>query len=178
MFQQIVSLKFGFLEVVQVPKGFKKPREVRRLHLLYFPNRSLLLRVLMGNQRGSPRKHTQSVQRPERWPGPGSQEPFEKSSGFTIKVKIQVVIYVMRNFFHGFCRADGFCMRFPTVWKCCPKKMFLHLIFARVFSFKHFGWLQKTFLLIDLRQWIESINRINESNRWIESMHRINESNQ
>ena len=30
-------------------------------------------------------------------------------------------------------------------------KMFLHLIFARVFSFKHFGWLQKIFLLIDLR---------------------------
>ena len=105
----------------------------------------------------------------------------------------------MRKFFHGFCRADGFCMRFPTVWKCCPKKMFLHLIFARVFSFKHFGWLQKTFLLIDLRpcfhfddllercsihlhyesnQSIEWMNRINEWKQWIEPMNRINESNQ
>ena len=131
--------------------------------------------------------------------GPGSQRPFEKSSGFTIKVKIQVVILVLRKVFHGFCRADGFCMRFPTVWKCCPKKMFLHLIFARVFSFKHFGWLQKTFLLIDLRpcfhfddllercsihlhyesnQSIEWMNRINEWKQWIEPMNRINESNQ
>ena len=105
----------------------------------------------------------------------------------------------MRKIFHGFCRADGFCMRFPTVWKCCPKKMFLHLIFARVFSFKHFGWLQKTFLLIDLRpcfhfddllercsihlhyesnQSIEWMNRINEWKQWIEPMNRINESNQ
>ena len=105
----------------------------------------------------------------------------------------------MRKVFHGFCRADGFCMRFPTVWKCCPKKMFLHLIFARVFSFKHFGWLQKTFLLIDLRpcfhfddllercsihlhyesnQSIEWMNRINEWKQWIEPMNRINESNQ
>ena len=105
----------------------------------------------------------------------------------------------MRKVFHGFCRADGFCMRFPTVWKCCPKKMFLHLIFARVFSFKHFGWLQKTVLLIDLRpcfhfddllercsihlhyesnQSIEWMNRINEWKQWIEPMNRTNESNQ
>ena len=29
----IVSLKFVFLEVAQVPRGFKKLREVRRIHL-------------------------------------------------------------------------------------------------------------------------------------------------
>ena len=105
----------------------------------------------MAVKRGSPRKHTQSVQRP-LWPaGPGPRQPFEKSSGFTIKVQKKRLVCEPRKIFHGFCRADGFCMRFPTVWKCCPKKMFLHLIFARVFSFKHFGWLQKTFLLIDLR---------------------------
>ena len=101
----------------------------------------------------------------------------------------------MRKFFHGFCRAVGFFMRFPIVWKCCPKKMFLHLIFARVFSFKHFGWLQKTVLLIDLRPcfhfddllercsihlhlWIESKHRMNESNQWMEAMNRSMESNQ
>ena len=149
----------------------------------------------MGVKEGSPRKHTQSVQRPLSPPGPGSQRHFEKSSGFTIKVQKKRLVLRPRKIFHGFCRADGFCMRFPTVWKCCPKKMFLHLIFARVFSFKHFGWLQKTFLLIDLRPcfhfddllercsihlhlWIESKHRMNESNQWMEAMNRTNESNQ
>ena len=30
--ENVVSLKFGFLEVAQVPRGFKKLREVRRIH--------------------------------------------------------------------------------------------------------------------------------------------------
>ena len=42
----------------------------------FFPNRSLLLRVLMAVKEGSPRKHTQSVQRPLWSAGPGSQRLF------------------------------------------------------------------------------------------------------
>ena len=54
------------------------------LHM-FFPNRSLLLGFSWCIKEGSPRKHTQSVQRPLRPAGPGVPGPFENSSGFTIK---------------------------------------------------------------------------------------------
>ena len=54
-----------------------------------------------GSKEGSPRKHTQSVQRPLLAAGPGVQGPFENSSGFTIKVKIYVFILLDRKICNG-----------------------------------------------------------------------------
>ena len=80
-----------------------------------FPNRSLLLRVLMAIKEGSPRKHTQSVQRHERWPGPRPHPLFENSSGFTIKVKIYFLFYVREKFATVKIRVWRFITKSSTV---------------------------------------------------------------
>ena len=97
----------------------------------FFPNRSLLLGFSSGIKEGSPRKHTQSVQRPLWPPGPGAQGPFENSSGFTIKVKIYFFILTRRKFFSGKTKH-----------------------FSTSGSFSYSCWLlrQKSFLLIDLQE--------------------------
>ena len=50
-----------------------------------FPNRSLLLRVLMGHQRVGTQKHTQTVKRPALSAGPESQNPSHKNTKINIK---------------------------------------------------------------------------------------------
>ena len=84
----------------------------------------------MGIKRGSPRKHTQSVQRPLWWPGPRPQGQFENSSGFTIKVKIYFFILLGRKICNG--KNKGLALLDP-------------------FSYCFKMTLQKNVLLIDLR---------------------------
>ena len=124
----------------------------------------------MGVKRGSPRKHTQSVQRPERWPGPRPQGHFENSSGFTIKVKFQVAFFVREKFATVKIRVWRFWTHFPIVLKWPSKKMFCWLIFVHVFTCTMNR-------IKESNEWIESMNGSNESNQWIESTNRINESN-
>ena len=114
----------------------------------FFPNRSLLLRVLMAVKEGSPRKHTQSVQRPSWQLGPRPRGPFENSSGFTIKVKFQVAFFVMEKFATVKIRVWRFWTHFPIVLKWPSKNIFRWLIFVHVFTFtfrcsskKLFCWL-------------------------------------
>ena len=78
-----------------------------------FPNRGFLLRVLSSIKEGSTQKHTQSVKRPARTPGPESQGHFENHSGFTIKVKIYLLFYTEAKIVHGFCRVGDFQAYFP-----------------------------------------------------------------
>ena len=121
----------------------------------------------MTIKEGSPRKHTQSVQRPLVPAGPRPQGLFENSSGFTIKVKIYFFILIDRKICNG--KNKGLALLDP-------------------FSYCFKMTLQKNVLLIDLRpcfhlhyesnQRIEWMNRINEWKQWIESMNRIDESNQ
>ena len=149
----------------------------------------------MGIKEGSPRKHTQSVQRPERWPGPGAQGPFENSSGFTIKVKIYFFILTDRKICNGKNKGLALLDPFSYCFKMTLQKNVLLIDLRPCFHFYFSLLLQKTFLLIDLRPcfhfddllercsihlhlWIESKHRMNESNQWMEAMNRTNESNQ
>ena len=51
----------------------------------FFPNRSLLLRVLMVHQRVGTQKHTQTVQRSSWSAGQESQDPYPKNTSLSIK---------------------------------------------------------------------------------------------
>ena len=74
--------------------------------LCFFPNRSLLLRVLIEVQRGGAQKHTQAVKRSERPAGPESRELFQNSSRILAKVKILSFMFVFGKFFSG--KTNGF----------------------------------------------------------------------
>ena len=149
----------------------------------------------MAIKEGSPRKHTQSVQRPERWPGPRPQGQFENSSGFTIKVKIYFFILTDRKICNGKNKGLALLDPFSYCFKMTLQKNVLLIDLRPCFHFYFSLLLQKTFLLIDLRPcfhfddllercsihlhlWIESKHRMNESNQWMEAMNRTNESNQ
>ena len=118
---------------------------------MYFPNRSLLLGFSWSIKEGSPRKHTQSVQRPLWWPGPGAQGPFENSSGFTIKVKIYFFILTDRKICNGKNKGLALLDPFSYCFKMTLQKNVLLIDLRPCFHFYFSLLLQKTFLLIDLR---------------------------
>ena len=153
----------------------------------------------MAVKEGSPRKHTQSVQRPPPPAGPRSQQLFENSSGFTIKVKIYFFILTDRKICNGKNKGLALLDPFSYCFKMTLQKNVLLIDLRPCFHFYFSLLLQKTFLLIDLRpcfhfddllercsihlhyesnQSIEWMNRINEWKQWIEPMNRTNESNQ
>ena len=124
----------------------------------------------MAVKRGSPRKHTQSVQRPLSSSGPGLAGPFENSSGFTIKAQRMTLISTLNKFATVKIRVWRFWTHFPIVLQWPSKKMFCWLIFVHVFTCTMNR-------IKESNEWIESMNGSNESNQWIESTNRINESN-
>ena len=136
----------------------------------------------MAIKRGDSQKHTQRVQRSGRWPGPGSQRLFENSSGFTSKVKIQVVFYTRRKFATVKIRVWRSLNRIiePNQWiepmnRISESNQWIESV-NRINESNQ--WIGSVNRISESNQWIESMNRINEANQWIESMNRVNESNQ
>ena len=156
----------------------------------------------MGVKEGSPRKHTQSVQRPLWAAGPGSQGPFEKKRSRCSFLKKSNKKGQYENFFTVFVEPMAFACVFLLFENAARKKCF-YTWSSRVFfhlntlvgSKKLFCWLifvHVFTLTISLKgalftctmnrikasnEWIESMNGNNESNQWIEPTNRINESN-
>ena len=153
----------------------------------------------MGIKEGSPRKHTQSVQRPLPPPGPGSQGPFEKKRSRCSFLKKSNKKALCENFFTVFVEPMAFACVFLLFENAARKKCF-YTWSSRVFfhlntlvgSKKLFCWLIFVHVFtvtISLKgalftctyesnQSIEWTNRINEWKQWIEALNRTNESNQ
>ena len=156
----------------------------------------------MAVKEGSPRKHTQSVQRPLWSAGPGSQRLFEKKRSRCSFLKKSNKKALCENFFTVFVEPMAFACVFLLFENAARKKCF-YTWSSRVFfhlntlvgSKKLFCWLifvHVFTLTISLKgalftctmnrikasnEWIESMNGSNESNQWIEPTNRINESN-
>ena len=99
----------------------------------------------MGVKEGSPRKHTQSVQRPLRAAGPGVPGPFENSSGFTIKVKIYFFILTDRKICNGKNKGLALLDPFSYCFKMTLQKNVLLIDLRPCFHFYFSLLLQKTF---------------------------------
>ena len=118
--------------------------------LSFFPNRSLLLGFSWRSKRGLPENTHKACSGHCGRPARDRKGTLKKSVLAAVFRFVNVKSVVGENF-SRFLSSRWLLHAFSYCLKMLPEKMFLHLIFARVFSFKHFGWLQKTFLLIDLR---------------------------